>query len=85
MEQKFQDLKIGLKFHESFKQSFIKFHKVSASFTKFQYKIIIQKLLNISYKFECILRQAQILNYILISLNYLEPKIQSWTGMGWGD
>ena len=63
MEQKFQDLKIGLKFHESFKQSFIKFHKVSASFTKFQYKIIIQKLLNISYKFECILRQAQILNY----------------------
>ena len=38
-EVKFQDLKIGLKFHESFKESFIKFHKVSVSFTKFQEKL----------------------------------------------
>ena len=35
-EVKFQGMKNGLKFHETFKQSFLKFHKVSASFTKFQ-------------------------------------------------
>ena len=36
---KLQDMKNGLKFHESFTESFIEFHKVSASFTKFQEKL----------------------------------------------
>ena len=37
-EMKIQELKNGLKFYETFKESFKKFHKVSASFTKFQQK-----------------------------------------------
>ena len=35
-DEKFQDFKNGLKFLESFKESFTKFQKVSQCFTKFQ-------------------------------------------------
>ena len=45
--QKFQVFKNGLKFPESFKESFTKRHKVSQSFNQ---QINIQKLLKISSK-----------------------------------
>ena len=55
-----------MKFHKAFKESFIKFHKVRASFTKFQ-KNVNPKLLKISYeigifkikpKFICVYNQG---------------------------